>query len=229
MDHVVDPIPVPTEMIRTPATGPAPANTLAFLRCRGSGADIQIGVEQIVKFEVEFKSKFKIDGYQQQKHDWYLQNTKISATGVVRLLNTITDLEFLFAMDTVDPFIDLDGVIGFNCQVGLQIDGVGFFVREPVIDFSFNVSAYVLLYEPRVDLPPSGSTRQPWRYDPNEYALQKVYPSGTIRSVGDLPGMALRLRRSAVYGTDNKGATGGNRKKDYRRKDKCGTNDDNCP
>jgi hypothetical protein len=166
MEHLVDPKPARTEIIRTPASGPDPANTLAFVRCTGSGGDVGISTSELARFEVEFKSKFKIDGFLQAKYDWYLQNTMVSATGVIRLMNTTTDLEFLFALDSCTPFIDLDGTLGFKCVVAMQIDGLGLFEKTAEIDFSYNVSAYVLLFEPRAELPPSGLQRQRWLFNP---------------------------------------------------------------
>jgi hypothetical protein len=166
MEYVVDPIPVPTYIIRTSADGPKPANTLAFLECRASGADIAIDRTDLVRWQTQFKSQFRIDGYLQAKHDWYLANTFVSATGMLRLASTTTDFEFVIALDSIDPFIDLDGVLGFNCQFALQIDGLDLFETSAGLDAVWNVCAYVLLFEPQPDLPPSGGVSHQWRYDP---------------------------------------------------------------
>jgi hypothetical protein len=166
MNSLKDPVPVPTDMIRTPVAGPQPANTLAFIQCRASGADIATSSDDLTQFTVEFKSEFRIDGYLQAKHDWYLANTFISATGMLRVLSTTTDFEFVIALDSVDPFIDQDGVVGFNCGFGLQLDGLGFFEKSAGIDMTCNVCAYILLYEPVVERPPSGKKQSQWMYDP---------------------------------------------------------------
>jgi hypothetical protein len=172
MEHLVDPFPVKTKMIRTLAAGPKPANTLAFIQCRASGADIEVHGEGTVAWETEFKSQFTIDGFQQSKHDWYLANTVISATGMLRLANTTTDFEFLIALDSVDPFLDVDGVVGFNCRFALGMDGLGLFVQSAGIDAVWYVCAYILCFEPRPELPPSGGLSRGWRYRPSEAATE---------------------------------------------------------
>jgi hypothetical protein len=192
MERIVDPVPVPTDIIRTQAFGPKPANTLVFLKCRASGADIATNRTGLLQFEVEFKSKFRIDGYLQAKHDWYLANTRVSATGMIRLASTTTDCEFLMALDSVDSFIDeLDGVLGFKCGFALQIDGLGFFEESAGIDLVCDVCAYVLVFEPQVELPPSGRFGQPWRYDPHQFER-------AFSQVGQSAGATGRIARLSV-------------------------------
>lgn len=195
MEHLRETVPMPTEIIRTPASGPKPANTLAFIQCRASGADIRINRTDLVRWEIEFKSQFQIDGYLQAKHDWYLANTHVSATGMIRLVSSTTDLAFVVALDSVDPFIDLDGVLGFNCQFGLQIDAFGL-GNEDGVDLACNICAYVLLYEPQTEFPPSGqSPKQTWLFDPRnldrEFGLVPPKPGGGKSSVSPISRLRL--------------------------------------
>jgi hypothetical protein len=171
METHTDPVPIRTDMIRTPVTGPKPANTLVFLQCRASGADMGMRSFDLIRYRVRFKSQFQIDGYAQARNDWYQANTLISATGMLRVASTTTDFEFLMALDSVEPFLDLDGGIGFEIQVGFQIDGVGLLDKDVEMDVTFNVCAYALVYEPRAELPPSGQQRQRWRRHPDEIEL----------------------------------------------------------
>ncbi|HEX2853748.1 MAG TPA: hypothetical protein VHO24_10960 [Opitutaceae bacterium] len=192
MTSLKDPFPIATDIIRTPVAGPQPANTLAFIQCRASGADIATSSDDLTQFTVEFKSKFQIDGYLQAKHDWYLANTFISATGMLRVLSTTTDFEFVIALDSVDPFIDLDGMVGFTCGFGLQLDGLGFFEKSAALDMTCNVCAYILLYEPVAERPPSGKKLSQWLYDP-------VKADEAIRIAN-----SKRAERSAIAAADSR-------------------------
>lgn len=165
--HVVK-VAVPTAIIRTPATGPKPANTLVFLRCRAAGGDIGVFDTDLLQFDVRFKSQFQIDGYLQAQHEWFVANTRVTATGMLRVINTTTDIEFVVGIDSVLPFIDLDGILGFQCRFGMQIDGLGLFGGTPELEMTCDVAAYVLLYEPRTELPKSGKSRQRWALGTDE-------------------------------------------------------------
>jgi hypothetical protein len=166
MEYIVDPVPVHTDIIRILASGPSPANTLVFLSCRASGADISISRTDLVRFEVEFKTKLHIDGFKQAQYEWYVDNTKVSATGMIRLANTTTDMEFLVALDNIQSFLDLDGGLGFKCQFGLRIDGLGLLERTAGIDMVCDVCAYLLVFEPVTQMLHSGRWGKQWRDGP---------------------------------------------------------------
>jgi hypothetical protein len=189
-----DPSPIRTDIIRIPADGPKPANTLVFLQCRASGADIGISSSDLVRFRVRFKTEYLIDGYLQSRRDWYLANTHVSATGMLRIVSTTTDFEFLFALDSLDPFIDYDGGIGFDAGFALQIDGVGLLVHDAEMDLTCNLCAYVLVYEPRTKMPPSGQQRQHWRRQPDETSFSHGV---SARSATPSAPARLRFRRAA--------------------------------
>ncbi len=149
------PQPVFTEFIRIPAAGPDPCNTLAFLRCSGGAvATPPTPGRGGLRAGFRFGTRFRIDGFQQSKYDWYLENTLVSATVHLRDIRISTDMTFQLAVETVTSYLDVDGVIGFECD----LVGEGEVNHE--VHVGYDVSAYVLLYEPRVDLPPSGKFSQ---------------------------------------------------------------------
>lgn len=147
-----------TEFIRTPVEGPKPYNTLAFVRCKGwwQGFD-SFGFTDLVRFNNRFTTTFRIDGFTQTNRLWYQENTHVSATAFIQVLNLTSDMSFVFGIDIVQPFIDDDGKLGFECQLAMQVDSPGFFEREVDLTFSYTVSAYVLLYEPRLEPLPPGT------------------------------------------------------------------------
>jgi hypothetical protein len=148
------PKPVGTEIIRAPASGPKPCNTLAFIRCNGAAGTYLTSYGDLFRYKIRFTTKFQIDGFTQANLVWYQENTLVSATAFIRLLNLTSDMSFVFAVDSVQPFIDDDGKLGFECQLGMQVADAGFFEKEADSAFSYTVSAYVLLYEPREEPPP---------------------------------------------------------------------------
>lgn len=163
IDRIVHDRPVKTQIIRTHAAGPEPANTLVYLRCRIGGVDVRAGNGQSARVEVEFPTEFRIDGYQQSRHDWFEQNTLVSATAALRFLNTTTDLIFTLAIDRIEPFLKPDGVLGFVCTIASIIDDEAIiFGPNYEVVMSGDVSAYVLCYEPQTELPPSGAQRSRW-------------------------------------------------------------------
>ena len=157
METITNPNPVQTEIIRIPIAGPKPCNTLAFIRCNGGGGDVGITVDEVIRYKSKFTSKFKIDGFQQSQYQWYLDNTQISATAFIHFVTLSTDTSFIFAVDSVLPSLDLDGTIGFECDVAQYLDGPGLFESTPEATFSFSISAYIMLYEPRAEMPPPGN------------------------------------------------------------------------
>lgn len=157
-------LPMKTRMIRTPVTGPDPANTLVHLEGKARAFDEHgASYGEWRHDDVEFRTEFRIDGYQQQIHDWYEENTQVSATAMLRMLNTETDLIFTFAVDALQPFLDLDGTLGFTINFREYIDDDAWFPESGLMtQMGVSVSAYVLCYEPRPERPPSGGQRTVW-------------------------------------------------------------------
>jgi hypothetical protein len=166
--HLIHPVPVKTDVMRIPAAGPDPANTLAYLKCEVPGVNGEAEQGNSTSADVEFRTEFKIDGYQQKSEDWYRENTIVSATAMLRLLRTPTDLIFTFAADGIDPFLAADGTLGFVCRIACRLDDEAvFFPNMEAAEMAVSVSAYVLCYEPRAETPPSGSQRGKWRLAPD--------------------------------------------------------------
>lgn len=176
MQHLVMPTPIKTRLIRTRAAGPEPANTLVYLTCDAPGADSSPEPGRAIRVEIEFLTEFRIDGYHQQNHDWYVANTIVSATAMLRLLHTPTDVIFVFAVDRIEPFLALDGTLGFVCQVAGLLDDKAVFPPSLFSVFGIAVSAYVLCYEPRVETPPRGNQRGSWRLVPDRPMFTRQVP-----------------------------------------------------
>lgn len=191
MDSVTLPGPVATEVIRTPVSGPEPLNVLAFVRCSGGGADIAATrVDTLFAYRVHFLSKFLIDGFAQANIDWYRANTFVSATAFVQMYNATDDTSFVFAIDAINPFIDLTGALGFEVDLAQLFGGAGLFSGTPEISFTTDVSAYVLLFEPQKQMPRFGGVRrvsspalqpsQPWTWMPST-KMQDFKPADRAR------------------------------------------------
>jgi hypothetical protein len=162
MNRIVHPTAAKTRIIRTPAAGPDPANTLVHLECRVPGIDVKASLGVAARTEIEFRTEFKIDGFSQQKHEWYVENTLVSATAMLRFLNTTTDLTFTFATDRLEPFLAPDGTLCFVCEQATYVDDEALFPPAGVAIMGAAVSAYVLCFEPRAETPPSGRQRGIW-------------------------------------------------------------------
>ncbi len=148
--------------IRTPAAGPEPANTLVYLRCPVAGVDVFGTSPEYRAFDIHFKTDFRIDGYLQAQHEWYEASTQVSATAMFRKLNTTTDLEIQLSVESVEPFLDTDGSIGFVVRQSSAVDDEAILFGGGEVVVEATVSAYILCYEPRPELPPSGTQKTKW-------------------------------------------------------------------
>ena len=154
---------VETRMIRTPVTGPEPCNTLVFLRCLVPGVDVTTGNSDVVRGTVPLQTTFRLDGYLQSQYRWYRDNTLVSASCSLKLLNTVTDLSFLFAVDRVEPVLsEADGGLGFDVDLASWAEDDALFSSGEKLAMTVCLTAYVLCYEPRAERPPSGSQRGTW-------------------------------------------------------------------
>lgn len=176
----MDRLSVETRMIRTPVTGPEPCNTLVFLRCLVGWGERHLGFNNLVRDVIPVQTDFRIDGYQQAQYDWYLDNTQVSATCSLKVLETTTDLSFLFAVDRVEPVLSqLDGRLGFNVHLAAWGDDDALFAGSPEMGMTVTLTAYVLCFEPRAEAPPpSGSQRTPWAT-----SITPVPRRGSIRAL----------------------------------------------
>jgi hypothetical protein len=161
MNHFVSKKAAKTTFVRSPITGPEPANTLVYLTCTTPGVEIGL-TGGWVTWTHAFQTEFRIDGFQQQNYDWYVENTVVSATAMLRFLNTTTDLIFAFGVDTVEPALEKDGTLGFVLGQANYIDDEAILFGGGEAVFEVRVSAYVLCHEPRVEPPPAGTLKGRW-------------------------------------------------------------------
>lgn len=153
---------IETKIIRTPASGPEPCNTLVFLQCRVPGIDVPVQNDERVSSRIRFQTEFRIDGYLQSKYDWYKHNTLISATASLKALNTTTDLSFMMATEYVEPILQqLDGSLAFDVGLAAWFQDDSWFDRNELA-LTATLTAYVLCYEPREERPATGIQRTPW-------------------------------------------------------------------
>lgn len=163
VDIVAHPTPVRTRILRTPAAGPDPLNTLVYIDCEVAGAQGRGQYGEWYGVRDQFKTEFKIDGFQQQNYDWYLENTLISATVMLRWFTTTTDLRFSGGLDEIIPSLGQDGTLGFETLWSIYVDDEAWFPESGnSLEMSFRISAYVLCYEPRAETPRGGSQRSYW-------------------------------------------------------------------
>jgi hypothetical protein len=210
MERLVWPTPIHTRIIRTPAAGPEPANTLVYLECRTAGFDSlthELGTTG--RAESEFATEFRLDGYKQSRHEWYLENTIVSATVMLRALNTDTDLSFLIAVDRIEPILGLDGTLSFVCEIALRIDDEAWFPPNSSVTVGAALSAYVLCWEPRADVPPSGRQRGSWatRFRPEVVTISHKHtnPTGADNLASTLAFELPAKRRHRPRRTPNTG------------------------
>jgi hypothetical protein len=156
--------PVRTQWIRTPVAGPKPCNTLAFIRCEVPGKQETTGDPDVDRYRMRFDTDFIIDDFKQANHQWYRDNSRVSATASITILNASDDTDFVFAVEAIESDIGSNGCLAFEVQLAMQSSSSGVATTLDVA-----VSAYVLLYEPRAEpplpLPPSHSTPK-LRLDP---------------------------------------------------------------
>jgi hypothetical protein len=152
-----------TRILRSPAAGPEPCNTLVFLRCLVPGLDVPVMNDEHVRSKIRFQTEFRVDGYVQSQFDWYKENTLVSATASLRFLNTTTDLSFLMAVDTVAPELQqLDGSLAFEVGLAAWFQDDAWFAGGEELVLTASLTAYVLCFEPRSQRPASGLQRTPW-------------------------------------------------------------------
>ncbi len=158
---------VKTRWIRTHVSGPKPCNVLAFLRCKVAGMPYEYFDGELSRYRVLFTTDFAIGKYNQAQHQWYEANTLISAAAVLRTINTTTDFQFIAAVEWIAAGVrEADGRLQFTIQHANLMSGGG--INDSIV-YHADLTAYVLLYEPRAELPPPGNFGQRVALDPIKY------------------------------------------------------------
>ena len=130
-------------VVRIPVSGPAPNNTLVYVRAQfpphSTPAD-----GGFTPYTVTTDTLYQIAGFDQSRAHEYATNTRISVAGWLNLAHSVGDQQVGFALDEVSGFITADGHIAFSAVVALQ--GDWFEIR-----CDFWISAYILTQEPQPD------------------------------------------------------------------------------
>ena len=197
MNHFVSTKAAKTTFVRSPIAGPDPANTLVYLTCVTPGVEIGL-TGGWVTWTHEFQTEFRIDGFQQQNFEWYVQNTVVSATAMLRFLNTTTDLIFAFGVDAVEPKLEKDGTLGFVLSQANYIDDEAILFGGGEATFEVRVSAYVLCYEPRVEPPRRGAQIGRWALAQPFYEFTRRQSAAAL-AIKESAGSGVRCRGSSVH------------------------------
>jgi hypothetical protein len=192
--------PMKVAMIRTPVVGPAPANTLAYISGLARGDNVPGVSGRWDRVALRIRTSFRIDGYTQANHAWHEANTLVSATAMLRWLETSVDMTFGFGIDRVSHFIDDDGTLGFMFEQSLLGAPDTLFSRESIA-LNYALSAWILLFEPVTQMPPAGLQR------PQSLAMAMAPSLGAEFSAKADP---RQPAREAVAGEDGLAVAGGN-------------------
>lgn len=163
-EPITNPYPVETRILRLPAAGPEPANTLVHLHCLIAGVDEYTLYGTDSHFRVKFSTKFAIAGYDQRFYEWYLDTTEVSATAMLRHMSATTDFIFTIRIDDIEPFIDFaTGVLGFVVSLRSLVDDEAWFPESNNVFITEGmVSAWILCWEPGAARPRGGARRTKW-------------------------------------------------------------------
>jgi hypothetical protein len=130
-------------VVRIPVAGPAPNNTLVYVRAQfpSNARPVTENFDRYPQFTVTL---YQIAGFDQSRYHDYVQNTKISVSGWLNYVNSIGEQKFGFAVDELWGSVTDDGHIAISGNLAQQ--GNDF---ATVHDFW--LSAYVLTQEPEQD------------------------------------------------------------------------------
>jgi hypothetical protein len=161
---------VTLSVVRVPVAGPAPNNTLVFVRGRLSGGAEASGPSgSIVRTNGYGLSAYQIDGFEQARAADYLANTRWSIAGFLVFISSEDDQSFTSAIDSIQGHLSSDGVFYVTFDIASQISG-----NE--LDFDISFCAYILVQEPQPDF-----TRPPRRV-PNITDRLKLEKWSSIRN-----------------------------------------------
>lgn len=168
---------VETHILRLPAAGPEPANTLVHLHCLVAGIREYALYGTDSAFRVKFSTTFANAGYDQRFYEWYLDTTEVSVTAMLRHMSATTDFIFTIRIEEIEPFIDYaTGVLGFVVTFKNVVDDEAWFPESNNLFITEStVSAWVLLWEPGAERPRAGTRRTQWakRVDPSMWPRMK--------------------------------------------------------
>lgn len=143
---------------KIPVDGPAPNNTLVFIRAwlpvvDADGIVAPGGYQtlfdandddsDLLRKRIDFPSLYEIDGFLHAKHDEYVANTKISITAFLSTADIDDEDSFVCAVDQVEAALDRDGKVQVSAWVAEQ-EGSGTDLRT-----AYFFCAYILTQEPR--------------------------------------------------------------------------------
>jgi hypothetical protein len=148
-------------IIKMPVDGPAPNNTLVFIRAwlPASGSDGVIAPGGITSFfegqddtdtsrgRLTLPSLYAIDQFAHANYDSYKANTQISIAAYLAAVDLTDDDTFTAAVDEVTAEIDRDGRVQITATIA---EGEG---GATELTMAIFFSAYILTYEPRTEVP----------------------------------------------------------------------------
>ena len=148
-------------IIKMPVDGPAPNNTLVFIRAwlPMTGSDNVIapgGIgslfageddTDIARKRLTFPSLYAIDQFAHANYESYKANTQISIAAYLAAVDLDDDDTFTAAVDEVTAEIDRDGKVQITVSVA---EGEG---GETELTMAIFFSAYILTFEPRPEVP----------------------------------------------------------------------------
>jgi len=153
-------------IIKIPVDGPAPNNTLVFIRAwlpvkdrdgvvaPGGFGTFSEGESDagLLRTRVDFPSLYAIDGFLHADYPDYRDNTKISITAFLSTIDLYDDDDsFVGAVDQVEAVIDRDGKVQVSAWVAEQEGSQ--LVGDVELSLAVFFSAYILTKEPRPDIP----------------------------------------------------------------------------
>jgi len=150
-------------VVRIPVAGPAPNNTLVYVRAQFPPASDPT-TDHVDHKDLFTVTLYRIEGFDQTRADEYLRNTKISVTGFLNFARSVGDQHFVFAIDDVRGTITADGHIAI-------IASTGSLAEDFEITYDFWLSAYILTQEPQHDF-----TRPPIHWPPMGDSVQLHSP-----------------------------------------------------
>ena len=130
-------------VVRIPVAGPAPNNTLVYVRAQFPSTTRGI-TGRIIREQLFTVTLYQIVGFDQSRAHEYMNNTRISVTGWLNLARTVGPQEFLFAIDEIWGGLTPDGHVSITANIASQ--ATDFYTVH-----DYWLSAYILTQEPEHD------------------------------------------------------------------------------
>ncbi|MDT5312397.1 MAG: hypothetical protein QOE74_1417 [Mycobacterium sp.] len=130
-------------VVRIPVAGPAPNNTLVYIRAQfpSNARPITGSIDRYTLFTV---TPYQIAGFDQARYHEYVEHTRVSVSGWLNYVNSIGPQKVTFAVDELWGGVTEDGHIAIKGHVAGSADEF-----KTINDFW--LSAYVLTQEPEQD------------------------------------------------------------------------------